>query len=89
MLVQPPKPSASIGCDHVAAPAISRSGWPCGSGLRCATLADVNSIAEPFGQAATQAPQPMQVAFSNARSASAFGTGVECASGAAPVGAVM
>ncbi len=38
-------------------------------------LAAVNSIAEPFGHAATQAPQPMQVAASNAWSASSFGTG--------------
>ena len=42
----------------------------------------MNSIAEAFGQAATQAPQPMQVAASKARSASCFGTGVEWASGA-------
>ena len=53
------------------------------------TLAAVNSIAEPFGQAATQAPQPMQVAASKAASASAFGTGMACASGADPVGALM
>jgi len=52
-------------------------------------LALVNSIAEPFGQAATHAPQPMQVAFSKALSAAGFGTGVACASGAVPVGAVM
>ena len=32
--------------------------------------------AEPFGQAATQAPQPMQAAASNAPSASALGTGI-------------
>ncbi len=49
----------------------------------------MNSIAEPFGQAATQAPQPMQAAVSKAASASGFGTGVACASGALPVGAVM
>ena len=36
-----------------------------------------------------KAPQPMQVAFSNALSATGFGTGVACASGAVPVGAVM
>ena len=52
--------------DHVAAPGVSRSGWPCGSRPRWVTLAAVNSIAEPFGQAATQAPQPMQAAASNA-----------------------
>nr|BFE75350.1 hypothetical protein GCM10020092_086510 [Actinoplanes digitatis] len=52
-------------------------------------MAAVNSIAEPLGQAATQAPQPMQVAASNAASASGLGTGVACASGAVPVGAEM
>ena len=52
-------------------------------------MAEVKSIAEPLGQAATQAPQPMHSACSKAKSASAFGTGVACASGAAPVGAVM
>ena len=50
------------------------------------TFAAVNSIDDAFGQAATQAPQPMQVAASNAASESFFGTGVECASGAVPVG---
>ena len=49
----------------------------------------MNSIAEPFGHAATQAPQPMQAAASNAASASSFGTGIELASGAVPVGALM
>ena len=49
----------------------------------------MNSIDEAFGQAATQAPQPMQVAASNAASASFFGTRIECASGAVPVGALM
>ena len=67
----------------------SRSGWPCGSRPRWVTLAAVNSMAEPLGQAATQAPQPMQVAASKARSASGFGTGMAFASGADPVGAVM
>ncbi|GAA3420898.1 hypothetical protein GCM10018952_65740 [Streptosporangium vulgare] len=38
-------------------------------------LAAVKREAEPFGQAATQAPQPMQVAASNAESASTFFTG--------------
>ena len=88
MLVQPPKPASSCACS-MSITRVSRSGWPCGIRPRCATLAAVNSMAEPFGQAATQAPQPMQVAASNARSASALGTGVACASGAAPVGAVM
>ena len=30
--------------------------------VRCIGLAPVNRLAEPFGQAATQAPQPMQAA---------------------------
>ena len=52
-------------------------------------FAAVNSIEDAFGQAATQAPQPMQVAASKAASESFFGTGVECASGAVPVGTEM
>ena len=43
-------------------------------------LAAVNSIAEPFGHAATQAPHPMHAALSNALSDSIFGAGTECAS---------
>src|SRR5579859_2763855 len=87
VLVQPPNPSASIAAT-MSSTRFSRSGPPCGSTLRWVTLAEVNSIAEAFGQAATHAPQPMQVALSKARSASALGTGVACASGALPVGAV-
>ena len=56
---------------------------------RCAILAPRNSDAEPFGHAATQAPQPMQAAAVNARSAFGLGTGVAGASGAEPVGAEM
>jgi hypothetical protein len=52
-------------------------------------LAPRNSEAEPLGQAATQAPQPMQAAAVKARSAFGLGTGVACASGAEPVGAEM
>ena len=48
-------------------------------------MAATNSIAEAFGQAATQAPQPMQAAASIACSASAFGTGMALPSGAPPV----
>ena len=84
MLVQPPKPSWSCWATMLTT-RLSRSAWPCGSSPRWVTLAPTNSEAEPFGQAATQAPQPMQVATSNARSALSFGTGVACASGAAPV----
>ena len=64
---------------------LSRSAWPCGSSPRWVILAPRNSEAEALGQAATQAPQPMQVAASKARSALSLGTGVAWASGAAPV----
>ena len=47
----------------------------------------MKSMAEAFGQAATQAPQPMQAAASIARSAFSFGTGIALPSGAPPVGA--
>ena len=47
-------------------------------------MAAVNSMAEALGQAATQAPQPMQAAASKAASATIFGTGMMLASGAAP-----
>ena len=46
-------------------------------------------MAEALGQAATQAPQPMQAAASMARSASGLGTRIALPSGALPVGAVM
>ena len=49
----------------------------------------MKSIAEAFGQAATQAPQPMHAAASKARSALRFSTGTEWASGAEPVFAEM
>src|SRR2546429_6231283 len=66
-----------------------RSVWPCGSRPRWVTLAAVNRVADPLGQAATQAPQPMQAAASNAASASALGIGIALASGALPVGALI
>ena len=53
---------------------------PCGKSARCEILADVNNIADEFLQVATQAPQPIQVAASNALSASALGTGSAFAS---------
>ena len=83
-LVQPPKPSSSCW-ESMLTTRSRRSGLPCGSSPRCMTLAEVKSMAEPFGQAATHAPQPMQAAASNARSALSLGTSCECASGAAPV----
>src|SRR3954452_11019237 len=66
-----------------------RSGWPCGSRLRCITFADVNSCAAPLGHAATHAPQPMHAAASIAVSDTDFGTRIRLPSGALPVGAVM
>src|SRR4029450_4078171 len=54
--------------------------------LRCATFAEVNNCAAPFGHAATHAPHPMHAAASNAASATTFGTGVRLASAAPPVG---
>src|SRR5439155_133605 len=66
-------------------------GVPCklGRSPRWDTFAATNSIADALGHAATQAPHPMQAAASIARSASAFGTRSEFASGALPVRAVM
>ena len=74
-LVQLPKPSASI-CATMLTDALG----PLGLALRQQrrggeTLAATNSMAEAFGQAATQAPQPMQAAASIAGSASSLGTG--------------
>lgn len=86
--VQPPKPSSSIVAT-MSSTRVSRSGAPWGSTLRWLIFAEVKSIAEPLGQAATHAPQPMHSAYSKAKSASGLGTGVAWASGAAPVGAVM
>ena len=67
----------------------SRSGWPCGTRLRCETLAATKSIALAFLHAATQAPQPMHWAASIARSESSLGTGVAFASGTLPVRTLM
>src|SRR5690606_13525631 len=46
---------------------------------------DTNNIADAFLQAATQAPQPIQVAASKASSAMRLGTGILLASGTPPV----
>ena len=51
-------------------------------------MAAVNSEAEPFGQAATQAPQPMHWAASIAVSAASLGMRMAFPSGAQPVGAL-
>ena len=57
--------------------------------LRWLILAPTKSIAEPFLQEATQAPQPMHSAASMASSATGLGTGMLLASGAEPVRTVM
>ena len=62
-----------------------RSGCPWGRKPRWDTLADMKSIAEALGQAATQAPHPMQMAASMEMSASVFFMGVALASWALPV----
>jgi hypothetical protein len=64
-------------------------GLACGSIPRWVILAAVNGMAEPLGQAATQAPHPIQVAASKASSASCLGTRMALASGAVPVGTEM
>ena len=86
-LVQEPKNSSMVST--MASVRRQRSGWPWGSTLRCPSLAAVKSWAAELGQAATQAPQPMQAAASMAKSAASLGTGVSLASPAAPVGADM
>ncbi len=83
-LVQWPKPSAWAW----ATMAMARRGCsalPCGSIPRWVSLAPVKSEAEALGQAATQAPQPMQAAASIDISAAGLGTGMALASGALPV----
>src|SRR5262245_45233375 len=85
--VQWPKPSASI-CATILSTRSQRSGWPCGRRASWEILAEVKSDADALGQAATQAPQPMQAAASIARSAFSLGTGRELPSGALPVGAL-
>lgn len=61
--------------------AAAASTRPCGSLANDETRAATNSIAEPFLQVATQAPQPMQAAASMLSSASGFGIGIVLASG--------
>src|ERR1700744_2566509 len=84
VLVQLPKPSSSIWAT-IACTRLQRSGCPCGNKASCDTLADTNSIAEAFLQAATQAPQPIQVAELKASSAITLGISISLASGTPPV----
>ena len=62
-----------------------RSTCPCGSRARCETFADVNSAADAFLQAATQAPQPMHAAASIACSSVGLGIRMALASCAPPM----
>ena len=57
----------------------------CGNRANWDILAETNNMAEAFLQAATQAPQPMQIEESNALSELFFLMRIELASGAAPV----
>ena len=71
---QLPKPSSSI-LATIARTRRSFSTSPCGSRASWLIFALTKSIAEPFLQAATQAPQPMQLAESIASSAFTFEIG--------------
>src|SRR3979411_3248016 len=62
LLVQPPKSSASMVWTR-SRTRCSRSGPPWGRVFRCVIFAEVNSVAEPFGHAATHAPHPMHAAL--------------------------
>ena len=85
---QLPKPSRSIAW-VIRRARCFLSGWPCGRRLRWETLAAVNSIADPFGQAATHAAHPIHAAASMARSETSLAIGMELASDALPVRAEM
>jgi hypothetical protein len=83
-LVQPPKPSLSMAVTMLRARS-GRSAWPCGKRPRWVILAAVKRLADAFGHAATQAPQPMHSAASMAMSDTCFGMGVALASSGEPV----
>src|SRR5687767_14009980 len=83
-LEQLPKPSLSMAATILAARR-AFSTFPWGKRARWDTLAAVNSMAEAFLQAATQAPQAMQAAASMAVSWPGLGTGMALASGTPPV----
>src|SRR5690606_36131819 len=79
VLVQLPKPSASIWCT-IFSTRSAASTFPCGSSANCETFADTKSMADAFLQLATQAPHPIHTAASNARSAACLGIGMVLAS---------
>ena len=83
VLVQLPKPSSSILLT-IAFTRFAASTRPWGRRANWLTLADTKSIAEPFLQAATQAPQPIHEAESIASSALTFEMGIALASCAPP-----
>src|SRR5699024_7312517 len=73
---------------HLGIIALARcnvSTLPCGSLASDETRAATNSMAEPFLQVATQAPQPIHAAASMLSSASSRGIGMVLASGTPPV----
>src|SRR5215471_5477541 len=86
ILVQLPN-SSRLAVATIFSTRVARSGCPCGRVPRWVTLAAVNSEADAFGQAATQAPQPIHAAASMDISAPGFGTRIAFPSGAQPVGA--
>ena len=83
-LVQLPKPQLSISLSMDNTRRVA-SGLPWGSNARWDTLALTNSMADAFGQVATQAPQPTHSAASMASSAVSWLMGIALASGAPPV----
>ena len=84
VFVQEPNPASSIVATMFTTLCFA-SFWPCGKRERCATFAEVKSIADEFLQAATHAPQPMHAEERNASSANSFSIVIELASGASPV----
>ena len=78
-----PNPSLSIWVTIFKALLLASTS-PCGNKDKCETLAETNNIAEALGQAATQAPQPMQAAESKAVSAVSFSIGIAFASNSLP-----
>ena len=84
VLVQLPKPSSSI-LPSIALARRAASTLPCGRSASWLTLAATKSIAEPFLQAAAQAPQPIHDAASIASSAAILLIGIALASGTPPV----
>jgi hypothetical protein len=80
MLVQLPNPSACPSAPPCSTPVLLASGRPCGNRAYWLTLAPMKSMAAAFGQAATHAPQPMQVAAIEGLVGIGFGTGMALAS---------